>query len=246
MSAHRFDPTILREYDIRGVVGKTLHEADARAIGRAFSALVAEKGGKRVAIGYDGRLSSPTMENALVEGFTSCGIDVVRVGLGPTPMLYFAATTLDVDGGIMITGSHNPPDYNGFKMVKAGKPFFGAAIQTIGTMAEAGDVVPEGVGRVADVAIAADYVARILRDWDGGERALGQDIVVPLLDGAGARGQFGPFDIQARGLEHALGGAGDFRADAVSGDQCDGVSGHGRVPFVAVQGSTRLYETCRN
>src|SRR5271157_4132802 len=115
-AGHRFDPTILREYDIRGVVGRTLHEVDARAIGRAFAARLYESGGSRVAVGRDGRLSSPSLEVALIEGLSESGVDVVRIGLGPTPMLYYAATTLEVDAGIMVTGSHNPSDYNGFKL----------------------------------------------------------------------------------------------------------------------------------
>src|ERR1700749_3137555 len=102
---HRFDPSILREYDIRGVVGETLHEADARAIGRSFAVVLKEVGGKSVAIGRDGRLSSPGLEKALVEGLRESGIDVVRVGLGPTPLLYFPVHTLGVDGGLMVTGS---------------------------------------------------------------------------------------------------------------------------------------------
>src|SRR5690349_14994166 len=103
MTAHRFDPTILREYDIRGIVGETLHEADAAAIGRAFAAMVREQNGKSVAVGYDGRLSSPVLARALVGGLTGAGIDVVEIGVGPTPMLYYAASTQGVDGGIMIT-----------------------------------------------------------------------------------------------------------------------------------------------
>ena len=124
---HRFDPSSLREYDIRGILGKTLGEADADAIGRGFGTLIKRAGGKTVAVGYDGRESSPMLEKALVAGLNGAGVDVVRVGLGPTPMLYYAEASMDdVDGGIMITGSHNPPDYNGFKMVFQGRPFFGA------------------------------------------------------------------------------------------------------------------------
>ena len=111
---HRFDPTTLREYDIRGIVGKTLHGTDAFAIGRVFGSIVAANGGRTVAVGYDGRLSSPELEPELVRGLVESGMEVVRIGRGPTPMLYFAATTLPTDGGIMVTGSHNPPDYNGF------------------------------------------------------------------------------------------------------------------------------------
>ena len=129
---HRFDPTILREYDIRGIVGQTLLPADAHALGRAFAATLADAGGKRAAVGYDGRLTSPELEAELVDGLAEGGADVVRIGRGPTPMLYFAAATLGVDGGIMATGSHNPPDHNGFKLVLGGKPFFGEAIQKLG------------------------------------------------------------------------------------------------------------------
>ncbi|HEY0316240.1 MAG TPA: phosphomannomutase, partial [Sphingomonas sp.] len=121
---HRFDPTSLREYDIRGIVGKALGPADATAIGRGFGTRLRRAGGTRVAVGYDGRTHSPLLEAALVEGLTKSGVDVVRIGLGPTPMLYYAEATLEVDGGIQITGSHNPGDYNGFKMVLQHKPFF--------------------------------------------------------------------------------------------------------------------------
>src|SRR5689334_20017367 len=111
---HHFDSTILREYDVRGIVGQTLSAADARAIGRAYAVTLGEAGGRRAAVGFDGRLSSPELEAALVDGLALEGIDVVRIGRGPTPMLYYAAATLRVDGGVMVTGSHNPPDYNGF------------------------------------------------------------------------------------------------------------------------------------
>ena len=114
---HAFAPTSLREYDIRGIVGQTLHPADAFAIGRTFGSIVSRHDGKTVAVGYDGRLSSPELEAALVEGLKASGMEVLRVGRGPTPMLYYAATTLETDGCIMVTGSHNPPNYNGFKMM---------------------------------------------------------------------------------------------------------------------------------
>ena len=86
--SHAFDPTILREYDVRGVIGETLGADDARAIGRSFATMLREAGGSTVAVGYDGRTSSPMLEHALVEGLTASGCDVVRVGMGPTPMLY--------------------------------------------------------------------------------------------------------------------------------------------------------------
>jgi phosphomannomutase len=170
--SHRFDPTVLREYDIRGIVGRTLHPADAFAIGRVFGSMVFRSGGSKVAVGYDGRLTSPELEQALVDGLRASGIGVLRVGRGPTPMLYYAATMLQTDGAIMVTGSHNPPDYNGFKMMWGRKPFFGQQILQIGALAEAGDVVPEAPGSEQAVAIADDYVARLLADWDGGDRML--------------------------------------------------------------------------
>lgn len=172
--SHRFDPSSLREYDIRGIVGKTLGEADAYAIGRGFGTLVRRGGGRRVAVGRDGRESSPVLEEALVRGLTTSGADVVRVGLGPTPMLYYAESVLDVGGGIMITGSHNPPDYNGFKMVLFGMPFFGADIQRLGAMAAAADW-DAGAGSVSDEAILDRYVDRLLEGFDGRAFRIGWD-----------------------------------------------------------------------
>src|SRR5205823_10049708 len=162
---HRFDPTILREYDIRGIVGETLSAADARAIGRAFALILSESGGSRVAIGYDGRLTSPELEAALVDGAIAEGADVVRIGLGPTPMLYYAAATLGVDGGVMVTGSHNPPDHNGFKLVLGGKAFYGAAIQKLGETALGLGDPPQIRGQVAEHPIRDDYIARLARDY---------------------------------------------------------------------------------
>ncbi len=165
--SHRFDPTVLREYDIRGIIGETLGPDDARAIGRGFATLLRQAGGKRVAVGYDGRVSSPMLEHALCEGLTASGCDVVRIGLGPTPMLYYAeASTEELDGGIQITGSHNPANYNGFKMVLQGRPFFGEDIQTIGRLAASGDWL-DGTGTVETREIMQEYVERLLAGLDG-------------------------------------------------------------------------------
>lgn len=170
--SHQFDPTVLREYDIRGIVGRTLHGADAFAIGRVFGSIVAGNGGKRVAVGYDGRLTSPDLEQPLVDGLKASGMEVLRVGRGPTPMLYYAATTLETDGAVMVTGSHNPPDYNGFKMMLGRKAFFGEQIRRLGERAAAGDVVPDSTGSDEAVSVTDDYVGRLLADWDGGDRML--------------------------------------------------------------------------
>lgn len=164
---HQFDPTILREYDIRGIVGKTLSGDDARAIGRGFGTLVRRAGGSSVAVGRDGRLSSPGLEAALVEGLVDTGLTVHRIGLGPTPMLYFAVYELDTDGGIAITGSHNPPDYNGFKMVLGKRSFYGAQIQQLGAMAAAGDF-EKGAGEAVDTPVEDAYLERLLSAFEGG------------------------------------------------------------------------------
>lgn len=171
MTRHVFDPTILREYDIRGVVGSTLSAADARAIGRAFGTVVARQGGGSVAVGWDGRHSSPELADALTAGLVECGLRVPRIGLGPTPMLYFAVHHLGADGGIQVTGSHNPPDYNGFKMMIGKKPFYGEQITALGRLAAAGDLVT-GDGRAESVDLRDTYVARILADFVPGGRDL--------------------------------------------------------------------------
>jgi phosphomannomutase len=171
---HRFDPTSLREYDIRGIVGQALGTADATAIGRGFATRVRRAGGTRVAVGYDGRLSSPDLERALIEGLIAGGVDVVRIGMGPTPMLYYAEAILEVDGGIQITGSHNPGNYNGFKMVLQHRPFFGDDIQDLARLAEAGDW-EEGAGTVTNADIMDDYVGRLLAGYAGGAYRIGWD-----------------------------------------------------------------------
>jgi phosphomannomutase len=170
--SHKFNPSSLREYDIRGIVGDTLTEADAFAIGRTFGSIVAEVGGKTVAVGRDGRLSSPMLEAKLIEGLTASGMSVISIGCGPTPMLYFAAFTEHADGAVMVTGSHNPANYNGFKMMLGKKPFFGPAIIDLGARAAIGQVTPEAEGSVTKKDVSAAYLDRLLQDWDGGDKKL--------------------------------------------------------------------------
>jgi len=165
--ARKLHPTILREYDIRGVVGETLTADDARAIGRAFASTVAAQGGKRVSVGRDGRMSSPDFEEAVVEGIAAAGIEAVRIGLGPTPMLYFSVHELGTDAGIMVSGSHNPPNHNGFKMMLGKAPFYGADIHRLGERVAAGDFA-SGRGKVTEHPVFDDYVARLLRDYEPG------------------------------------------------------------------------------
>src|SRR3990167_3651686 len=169
--AHQFNPSILREYDIRGVIGETLGADDARAIGRSFATMLRGAGGRTVAVGYDGRTSSTMLEAALVEGLIASGCDVVRIGMGPTPMLYYAeASAEEVDGGIQITGSHNPANYNGFKLVFQGRPFFGSDIRQLGEIAAAGDWL-DGAGKAETKHILDDYIERLIGALAGIDRA---------------------------------------------------------------------------
>lgn len=161
-----FNPEVLREYDIRGQVGKSLSESDAHALGLAFGTMIRRNGGKHVCVGYDGRETSPAFSTALIMGLTKTGVDVENIGLGPTPMLWFAVKDRKADGGIMVTGSHNPSDYNGFKMTLQNAPVFGAMVQELGRIAASGDF-ESGSGSVRTVDIQDAYVARMLRDLTG-------------------------------------------------------------------------------
>lgn len=194
MTAHRFHPSILREYDIRGVFGETLSADDARAVGRSFGSVVRSRGGTRVAVGCDGRISTPVLEHALVEGLTASGVDVVRIGLGPSPMLYFAATpgsgglAPEVQGGVQVTGSHNPANHNGFKMVLEGAAFFGSDIVDLGRIAEEG-AWTSGNGRIEEADVSAAYVDCLIGALDG----IGLDVLQGLAIGWDAgNGAAGP------------------------------------------------------
>tara|TARA_B100001989_G_scaffold251589_1_gene231139 strand:- start:5831 stop:7225 length:1395 start_codon:yes stop_codon:yes gene_type:complete len=191
---HVFDPVILREYDIRGQIGKNLSEKDAYALGRAFATYISndlpDQENHTICVGYDGRHSSPLLVDHLIKGLLASGINVKSIGLGPSPMLYYAVKALDADAGIMITGSHNPPDYNGFKMTTREHPVFGDAIQEIGRLATLDDsILRNGVGHTKFIEIEEYYVERLLQDlkcsrplkiaWDAGNGAAGD--VLKLL-----------------------------------------------------------------
>ncbi len=171
---HTFNATILREYDVRGIVGKTLTKEDAWALGRSFGSLAADEGARRIAVGRDGRLHSPELESPLVDGLMECGLDVVRIGVGPSPMLYYATNVLDVQGGIQVTGSHNPPDYNGFKMLLHGRSVFGEEIQELGRRSAAG-AWTDGDGSSEGADILDAYVDRLVQDFRGKGYRIGWD-----------------------------------------------------------------------
>jgi phosphomannomutase len=251
---HRFHSSVLREYDIRGVVGETLSGADARALGRAFGTMVVNHGGTKVAVGYDGRLSSPELEAALVEGLRACGLDVFRVGRGPTPMLYYSVYALEADGGVMVTGSHNPPDHNGFKLMLGHEAVYGEMIQRIGSIAQSG-VFASGQGEAADRPMIEDYVARLRQDfqgetalkiaWDAGNGAVGEAMTMltdrlpgeHVLLNAEIDGTFPnhhPDPTVAKNLEQlqdeVVRGACDFGvAFDGDGDRLGAVDGQGRI-----------------
>lgn len=171
---HQFNPAILREYDVRGIVGETLFPADALALGRAFGGLVDQENGTVICVGWDGRASSITLRDALVNGLLDAGRTVRLSGLGPTPMLHYATHRTGADAGVMVTGSHNPGTHNGFKMsfgpgCGGGRPVFGAEIQKLGAMAAAGFTAASDNGRTETIDIAEAYIQRLIAELDGAD-----------------------------------------------------------------------------
>ncbi len=163
MANANLTPGIFKAYDIRGVLGSTLDAAIAKQIGRAFGSAALAKGETTVVIGRDGRLSGPELSAALAQGLQEAGTDVIDVGMVATPMLYFATHALAAHSGIMVTGSHNPPDYNGFKMVLAGEAIYGEAIQSLYRRIVDKDFA-SGQGSYRQHDIRAAYLQRILSD----------------------------------------------------------------------------------
>jgi len=155
--------SIFKAYDIRGIVPSTVTEETAEGIGKAFGTLALAQGETLVAVGRDGRLSGPALSAALMRGLVAVGIEVIDVGMVTTPMLYFAANTL-CKSGIQVTGSHNPKDYNGFKMVMAGRAIYGEDIQAIRRMMEGETWALKTGGTLRSVDVTADYQARIVSD----------------------------------------------------------------------------------
>ena len=190
---HEFDPTILRSYDIRGQFGTTLNTDDAFSIGAGFGLQIKTSSAGRVAVGRDGRLSSPELSAALIDGLRQAGCHVYDIGIGPTPMLYFADRHLNCDGAIQVTGSHNPPDYNGFKMVRNHQSYFGEDIQNLGEACALGLSMP-GAGMSEQVFVFDNYINRLRQNisfgdftvvWDAGNGAAGPaiDALVTSISG---------------------------------------------------------------
>ena len=172
-------PAAVRAYDVRGRVGEHFDIGHGRSLGLAYATLARERGLRRIAVGRDGRLTSPALEAALVEGLVAGGMEVVRLGLGPTPMTAFAVRTLALDGGVVVTASHNPPDENGFKIMLGAERIHGAALRALAVSRG----TPAPGGRVEDHDVSDAYVDRLVSAaadapaftvaWDSGSGATG-------------------------------------------------------------------------
>lgn len=167
----QMNQNIFREYDIRGIVGRELTDETVATLARAIGTFFANNGAQRIAIGYDARKSSPVFCDLMAKGLNECGIDVVLIGMVPTPVLYHAVFTKPVDGGVMITGSHNPPDHNGFKICLGKSTLFGSQIQEIKEIALS-DTFSSGKGTVETVEVLEDYISDIVSKIDLGPRKL--------------------------------------------------------------------------
>jgi phosphomannomutase/phosphoglucomutase len=165
------DQNIFREYDIRGVVGDQLTAETVAILARAIGTFFRSNGAMRIAIGYDARESSPQFCELLTAGFIATGCDAVLIGMVPTPVLYHAVFTKPVDGGVIITGSHNPPDHNGFKICLGKQTLFGSQIQEIRQIAEIGEFA-SGEGSVASLEVLDDYCRDIVSKIELGPRKL--------------------------------------------------------------------------
>src|SRR3990167_9768306 len=178
----RFHPSILREYDIRGIMGQTLFEKDAYWIGRCFGHVVKEKAGKAIAVARDGRLSSPQLESSLMKGLCDAGLDVYHLEIGPTPMLYYAEYILPIDAAIMVTGSHNPPSHNGFKMSLNCKPFFGQDILSFSHLIT--ESLSTGQGNIYENSLSSIYIDRLTQGME-----FGKELTIAWDPGNGSTGE---------------------------------------------------------
>jgi phosphomannomutase / phosphoglucomutase len=190
------DPSIFRAYDVRGVVGKTLNKDVARALGQSIGTLMGEKGLREIVVGRDGRLSGPELAGALSDGLRAAGIDVIDVGAVPTPVVYYAAYRFNTGCGVAVTGSHNPPDYNGFKIVVGGETLAEAAIQDLYQRIASGALESGGQGSLRQVDVGSDYIEKIVSDVLA-ERSL--KIVVDC--GNGIPGALAPQVLEGVGCE---------------------------------------------
>ncbi|MFP5472702.1 MAG: phosphomannomutase/phosphoglucomutase [Gammaproteobacteria bacterium] len=191
----QLSPSIFKAYDIRGIVPSTLDAEVAEALGRAFGSAARAAGERTVAVGRDGRLSGPSLAEALIRGLVATGVEVIDIGAVTTPMLYFAANTL-CTSGIQVTGSHNPKDYNGFKMVLAGRAIYGDEIQGLRKVMEDGSAQLAEGGSVRKVDVLPAYVERIT-----GDIKLQRPLKIVVDSGNGIAGASAPAIYRAIGCE---------------------------------------------
>jgi len=192
---NEMDRVIFREYDIRGVVETDLTLEVVNNIGKAFGTVVKRVGGKAVTVGQDARESSPILRDSIVSGILSTGVNVVQIGLVPTPLLYYSLHHLKVDGGVMITGSHNPPEFNGFKLNLGKDSIHGLAIQEMADMIEKGDF-EKGQGSVAETDVIEDYIVMVKEKIN-----LTKSLSIVLDCGNGCGGILGPRLMRELGCE---------------------------------------------
>lgn len=188
-------PSIFKAYDIRGVVPATLNEAVAEGLGKAFGTRAMAEGQTMVAVGRDGRLSGPALSAALIRGLVAAGVQVIDIGLATTPMLYFAAHTV-CQSGIQVTGSHNPKDYNGFKMVLAGRAIYGEEIQALRAIMETETWQLRAGGGLTTRDLLADYTQRIV-----GDIRLARPMKIVIDSGNGVAGASAPGIFRALGCD---------------------------------------------
>ncbi|MEK7737969.1 MAG: phosphomannomutase/phosphoglucomutase, partial [Pseudomonadota bacterium] len=190
-------PEIFKAYDIRGIVGKTLTPEAVRTIGHALGSEAHARGQRTIAVGRDGRLSGPELAAALAEGLNSAGIDVVYIGCVPTPLSYFAAYQLGTNSAVSVTGSHNPPDYNGLKMVLGGETLFGPQIQALRSRIERGDLIHPGTrGKLRKADVRDAYLERIV-----GDVKLARPMKVVVDCGNGVAGELAPKLLRRMGCQ---------------------------------------------
>ena len=181
------NPRIFRQYDVRGVVDEDLTDEVVEKLGRGYGTYMVHQGSKKVSVGHDARVSSPRFRDALIKGILSTGVDVVDIGMVPTPTLYFSLFHLDVQGGVMITGSHNPPEFNGFKLAVGHATLYGPEIQKIREIIETVEY-PEGKGSLTQQDIKPDYLTTLKQRIGRFDREL--KVVVDAGNGLG--GMFCP------------------------------------------------------
>jgi phosphomannomutase/phosphoglucomutase len=188
---------IFKAYDIRGIVGKTLTPESVRLIGQALGSEAAARKQKTIAIGRDGRLSGPALAQALMEGLNLAGIDVLDIGRVPTPLAYFAAFQLGTDSAVSVTGSHNPPDYNGLKMVLGGNTLYGEQIQALRQRIITGDLrTAKKPGKTQKADVREDYLQRIISDVK-----LARPMKIVVDCGNGVAGELAPELFRRMGCE---------------------------------------------